>query len=73
MYSYIATMENSLAVRLLIPGFGVMYVTRKSNVIMHMGKNDVIMHCKSKSHLEQAKALNSQPKLSFQSLSTSED
>lgn len=38
-----------------------------------MGKNDITMHCKSKSHLEQAKALNAQPKLSFQPQSTSED
>ena len=37
-----------------------------------MGKNDVTMHCKSKSHLEQAKALNAQPKL-FQPQSTSQD
>ena len=30
----------------------------------HMGKTDVIMHCKSKSHGEQAKPLK-QPKLPF--------
>lgn len=30
-----------------------------------MGKNDVVKHCQSNSHLEQAKALKDQPKLSF--------
>ena len=38
-----------------------------------MGKNDVVMHCKSKSHLEQAKALDAQAKLPFQPQSTSDD
>ena len=39
----------------------------------HMGKKDVIMHCKSKSHLEQAKALKAQPKLPFQGAQSSEE
>ena len=39
----------------------------------HMRKNDVIMHCKSKSHLEQAKALKAQPKLPFQGAQSSEE
>jgi len=30
-----------------------------------MGKSDVVKHCQSNSHLEQAKALKAQPKLSF--------
>ena len=38
-----------------------------------MGKIDVIMHCKSKSHLDQAKALRAQPKLSFQSAQSNEE
>jgi len=33
-----------------------------------MGKNDVVQHCKSKSHLNQVNVLNAQPKLSFQAL-----
>ena len=39
----------------------------------HMGKKDVIMHCMSKSHLDQAKALRAQPKLSFQSAQSNEE
>ena len=31
-----------------------------------MGKNDVVKHCQSNSHLEQAKALKDKPKLSFE-------
>jgi len=38
-----------------------------------MGKKDVIMHCKSKCHLEQAKALKAQPKLPFQGVQSSEE
>ena len=30
------------------------------------GENDMVQHCKSKSHLDQVKALNVQHKLSFQ-------
>ena len=30
-----------------------------------MGEKDVTMHCNSKSHLDQAKSLKSQPKLTF--------
>ena len=33
---------------------------------IYMGKNDVVKHCQSNSHLEQAKALKDQPKLSFE-------
>ena len=39
----------------------------------HIGNKDVIMHCKSKSHLEQAKALKAQPKLPFQGAQSSEE
>ena len=38
-----------------------------------MGKKDVIMHCKSKSYLEQAKGLKAQPKLPFQGAQSSEE
>ena len=31
----------------------------------HMWKKDVILHCKSRSHLDQSKSLKSQPKLTF--------
>jgi len=34
-----------------------------------MGKKDVITHCKTKSHLDQVRALSNQPKLSFQAQS----
>ena len=44
-------------------GFNVMCVTRKSNVITW--EKDVTVHCNSKSHLEQAKALKAQPKHPF--------
>jgi len=39
----------------------------------HMGKKDVIMHCKSKSHLDQAKALKAKPKLPFQGAQSNEE
>ncbi len=37
-----------------------------------MGKQDVIKHCKTNSHLDHAKSLKSQPKLSF-TMQSSED
>ena len=39
----------------------------------HMGKRDVFMHCESKSHLEQAKLLKSQTRLSFHCIGSEED
>jgi len=38
-----------------------------------MEKKDVITHCKSKSHLDQAKALKAQPKLPFQGAQPNEE
>ena len=35
-------------------------------LLNYMGKNDVVKNCQSNSHLQQAKALKGQPKLSLQ-------
>lgn len=38
----------------------------------HIGKQDLVKHCKSKSHIAQVKALESQPKLAFSQQQSSE-
>ena len=37
-----------------------------------MGKQDVVKHCRTQSHLDQARAMNSQPKLTFAGQSSDE-